>query len=192
MVSKLMSPQVAINSLITSTMPDAEIKPFYPIIYDILPGASEFYLIDFTGGVFNLTLNVPYPWVEKTLEFIRETAKTCPNTAIVGVCWGHQAVARAMGGKIEFNPYGDRRGIELLGGSQDKSSKIDFALLEFHKRRVARPAQRFVPLAGDSDALLHEEYNIITFQGHPEMTEDVGMAILYADDGAYTGNLSEK
>ncbi|KAG7409481.1 Glutamine amidotransferase-like protein chyE [Fusarium oxysporum f. sp. rapae] len=176
-------------------MPDAEIKLFYPIIHDILPGASEFDLIDFTGGVFNLTLTLLDPWVEKTLAFIRETAKTCPNTAIIGVCWGHQAVARAMGGEIEFNPYGDRvgvsplrytkRGIEFFGGSQDKSSNIDFAVPEFHKRRVARPALRFVPLVEYNDTLLHEEYKIITFQGHPEMTEDVRRAILHADDGFF-------
>ncbi|WJG37062.1 uncharacterized protein FOBCDRAFT_244765 [Fusarium oxysporum Fo47] len=138
------------NSLITSTMPDAEIKLFYAIIDDILLGASEFDLIDFTGGV------------EKTLAFIRETAKT------------HQAVARAMGGEIKFNPYYDR------------------ALPEFHKRRVARPALRFVPLAEDNDTMLHKEYKIMIFQGHPEMAENFGMAILHADYGAYTGNVSEK
>lgn len=42
-------------------MPDAEIKLFYAIIDDILLGASEFDLIDFTGGVFNLTLTVLDP-----------------------------------------------------------------------------------------------------------------------------------
>lgn len=40
--------------------------------------------------------------------------------------------------------------------------------------------------------MLHEEYKIMIFQGHPEMTENLGRAILHADYGAYTGNVSEK
>ena len=32
---------------------------------------------------------------------------------------------------------------------------------------------------------------MITFQGHPEMTNFVAKGILDADDGAYTGNATE-
>jgi hypothetical protein len=47
-------------------------------------------------------------------------------------------------------------------------------------------------LAEDHEILLSPDNRIITFQGHPEMTNLVAKGILDADDGAYTGAATEQ
>ncbi|KAL2672253.1 hypothetical protein Neosp_012954 [[Neocosmospora] mangrovei] len=220
MISKLTPPRVAIlrnydtpaswgnamvdswRAILKATIPDAEVEVYHPITDGILPDATKFNVVILTGGVFNLTLPKVDPWVEQTLAFIRDTAENCPSTKMVGVCWGHQAITRAMGGEIEFNPYGDRvgvhplqfteRGLEFFGSSKNASDPMAFALPEFHKRRVGRLPPGSVSLAEGNEILFYEDKNIITFQGHPEMPESVGKGILDADDGAYKGGLSER
>ncbi|RTE84009.1 hypothetical protein BHE90_001396 [Fusarium euwallaceae] len=162
MISKLTPPRVAIlrnydtsaswgNAMIDSwkailkaTIPDAEVEVYHPTTGGILLDATKFNVIILTGGVFNLTLPKVDPWVEQTLSFIRDTAKNCPSTKMVGVCWGHQVITRAMGGQIEFNPYGDRvgvhplrfteRGLEFFGNLKNASNPMAFALPQFHRR----------------------------------------------------------
>ncbi|KAF7545333.1 hypothetical protein G7Z17_g9259 [Cylindrodendrum hubeiense] len=158
---------------IQAIRPGSEIEVFHPITNGVFPNAEEFDLIILTGGVFNLTLPELDPWVEKTLDFVRTTARLQPGPKIAGICWGHQAICRAMGGKIGWNHQGD------------------VALHKFHKRSIATPPTDFIALAEDHEILLSSNNRMISFQGHPEMTNLVAKGIFDADDGAYTGNATE-
>jgi hypothetical protein len=92
---------------IQAIRPDSEIEVFHPITDGVFPNANEFDLIILTGGVFNLILPDLDPWVAKTLDFVRDTASLPSGPKIAGICWGHQAICRAMGGKIGWNAQGD-------------------------------------------------------------------------------------
>jgi len=52
---------------------------------------------------------------------------------------------------------------------------------------VTVPPSNFISLASDNEILLSRTKNILTFQGHPEMTSAVARAILSEDGGAYSG-----
>lgn len=43
-------------------------------------------------------------WIEKLVTFVQEAIKS--KTPIVGICFGHQIIARALGARIGRNPRG--------------------------------------------------------------------------------------
>lgn len=45
-------------------------------------------------------------WTKKVVEFVRYVVEEHPLVRILGICWGHQIVARAFGAKVETNPQG--------------------------------------------------------------------------------------
>lgn len=80
--------------------PFATIDIFSPIHDGNLPTPSIHDLIVITGGPSNL-METPYPsWVLGILTMIRNASSSTSNSKLVGVCWGHQAIAVALGGKI--------------------------------------------------------------------------------------------
>lgn len=85
---------------IEELFPGAAIDLFHPIEGTPFPNAHNYNLIILTGGTSNLTQDKVDPWVEATFEFIQTTTRDYPKTKILGICWGHQVVARALGGKI--------------------------------------------------------------------------------------------
>ncbi|KAK7415936.1 hypothetical protein QQX98_005509 [Neonectria punicea] len=181
--------------------PDSEIEVFHPITDGVFPNPEDFDLIILTGGVFDLTLPDFDPWVENTLEYVRNTAKLESGPKLAGICWGHQVICWAMGGKIGWNRQGDvvgvqefrctEAGVKFFGLDKGGAKSGNLALHKFHKRSIATPPPSFTALAEDHEVLLSSDNKMITFQGHPEMTNFVAKGILDADDGAYTGSATE-
>ncbi|KPM39407.1 hypothetical protein AK830_g7142 [Neonectria ditissima] len=190
------------RSGIQAIKPGAEVVVFHPITDGVFPEADEFDLIILTGGIFNLTLPDLDPWVAKTLDFVRDTASLPSGPKMAGICWGHQAICRAMGGTIGWNTQGDvvgvqrfrctPAGVKFFGLDKAGSSSDTVALHKFHKRSIATSAPGFIALAEDNEIFLSPNNRTITFQGHPEMTNLVARGILDADDGAYTGAATEQ
>jgi GMP synthase (glutamine-hydrolysing) len=44
------------------------------------------------------------PWSERTAEWIRELVSL--ERPLLGICYGHQLLAQAMGGRVDYNPRG--------------------------------------------------------------------------------------
>lgn len=53
----------------------------------------------------------PLPWIPPLLEFVARVTNDYPKTRILGICFGHQIVARALGGHCVPNEKGWEVGV---------------------------------------------------------------------------------
>jgi GMP synthase (glutamine-hydrolysing) len=62
------------------------------------------------------------PWSERTAAWLREAVEQ--HTPVLGICYGHQLLAYALGGKVDDNPRGNETGtVEVYlneAGSTDR------------------------------------------------------------------------
>ena len=117
------------------------------------------------------------PWIQALQEWIRKAASQ--KVPLVGICFGHQLIAQALGGRVERFASGWGVGIresQIL----DEELRTYFPdgrlhLICNHHDQVTRLPEGAVPLA-TSDFCRYEGFrigrHILTFQGHPEFTVD--------------------
>ncbi len=117
------------------------------------------------------------PWILALQDWIREAARM--QIPLVGICFGHQIIAQALGGRVEHYAGGLGVGIremdvldaDLLPYFPDKKMR----LIVNHHDQVTQLPEGAIPLA-TSDFCRYEGFrigrHILTFQGHPEFTVD--------------------
>ena len=107
-----------------------------------------------------------FAWIARLEDFIREAyGKAIP---IAGICFGHQVMAQALGGKVE--KYSGGWG---LGTQHYKLGDTNIELLASHQDQVvALPAQARVIATSEfcANAGLAYQGNALSFQPHPEFT----------------------
>lgn len=136
------------------------------------PEAAAFDAAVITGssaGVYE-----PHPWIGDLLDWIRGAKG---RTGLVGVCFGHQAMAQALGGRVEKSERGWGVGLHRYEVRSTEPwmtpPAATIAIPVSHQDQVVeKPAgarillsSAFTPFAGlawDDDA--------ISLQGHPEFT----------------------
>lgn len=133
------------------------------------------------GGSKNSTYD-KVDWIEPLEEFIRRAFDQ--NKKMFGICFGHQIIAQALGGKVEPGSRGPETGsieIELT-----KEGKIDhlfkglpekFNIAMFHRDVVSElPDMEVKSLAFShkyGDLALAYGDNVRTVQFHPEFTQAI-------------------
>jgi GMP synthase (glutamine-hydrolysing) len=108
------------------------------------------------------------PWILRLKEFIREVSAT--PTPLVGICFGHQVIASALGGKVERSPEGWNVGPAAY--RRASTGKIQNVLV-WHQDQITVCAQGAEVLASSSsceNAILQYGETIRTFQCHPELS----------------------
>ncbi len=118
------------------------------------------------------------PWMKTLKDFVRGVAET--KTKMMGVCFGHQVIAEALGGKVERCSAGGELGeisIDLteLGKGDDMFRKFPttFTALAAHRDVVTELPKGAEVLAKNTSneyQALSMGDNIRSIQFHPEMT----------------------
>lgn len=113
------------------------------------------------------------PWITTLIEFVRELDRR--QKKIVGICFGHQLVAQALGGKTEKSPKGWGVGLHTHSFSSapdwHDQGEMDFDILVSHQDQVVENAIGATVLASSEfceNAVCQVGDHILTFQGHPE------------------------
>jgi GMP synthase-like glutamine amidotransferase len=167
--------------LLQPLRPDWEIVTV-PVKDGVFPGHAS----DFDGYVITgspVSVNENSKWIKQLFEFIRELdAKKIPT---FGACFGHQAIAMALGGAVERSDKGWGLGAAETGfddfASWMQPPQSRMTLFAAHQDQVTRLPEGAVVLGG-SDFCPFGSYrigsHIFTTEYHPEMTPDFVAALL--------------
>lgn len=127
------------------------------------------------------------PWIGQLLDWLRAARG---RTKLVGICFGHQAMAQAFGGQVIKSPKGwaigeqeyrvlsrepwmdDAAAIRLPGSHQDQ-------VVELPPNADVVAASDFTPLG----ALAYRDQPAISMQLHPEFLPDYAKALIEARRG---------
>jgi GMP synthase-like glutamine amidotransferase len=141
------------------------------------PGEHHAYLI--TGspaGVYE-----PLPWIEPLQQFIRDAK----DSRMVGVCFGHQVMAEALGGHVEKSDKGWGAGLHRYDIVRNEPWMDDAATVSApasHQDQVViQPPNTEIVARSDFTpyaALAWTDRTAISFQFHPEFSPAFAKALI--------------
>jgi GMP synthase-like glutamine amidotransferase len=151
------------------------------------PEACDAYIV--TGaaaGVYDAD-----PWIGELLAFLR-AAKG--RARLVGVCFGHQAMAQAFGGEVRKSDKGWGIGLHtysVVGGVARHPDWMDaspaFSLSASHQDQVLQPPPGAAVIAGSdfcpNGMLGYDDGMSISCQLHPEFAPDYSVALIEGRKG---------
>lgn len=156
------------------------------VVYDVQQGQYpvdidevDAYLI--TGskaGVYD-----DLPWIATLMSFVRELHSR--RKKLIGICFGHQMVAQALGGRVEKSGKGWGVGLHThrfnsappWHGEDD----MELDILVSHQDQVLEAAPGAQVLASSDFceyAVCQVGDHILTFQGHPEFVPGYARAVM--------------
>jgi len=116
-------------------------------------------------------------WIIKLRNYIVELHKR--EKKLIGICFGHQLIAQALGGLTKKNEHGWGVGKVMADLQINKSwihhSIKKFSLLMSHQDQVVSLPGHAELIASNAfcpNAAFQVGNNILTFQGHPEFSND--------------------
>lgn len=123
----------------------------------------------------------PLPWIADLLHFIRSSS----DRKMVGICFGHQAMAEALGGQVEKSDKGwgiglHRYDVERVEPWMDAGGEISVPVSHQDQVAVQPPgtqilaSSEFTPFA----ALAWTDRPAISFQFHPEFEPAYAKALI--------------
>lgn len=174
----------------------------YPQMFErlltIAPGQPEYRVYDLTRDEFPASVDEcdawlitgskrsvyeGDAWIERAHEFVRELHTA--RRPLIGICFGHQMVARALGGRVDAAAAGWGTGRHVSYVMRPKPwmdpPREQLALLVSHQDQVKEPPPGAEILAGH-DFCPYDMFqvgdHILTFQGHPEFEPGYSRALI--------------
>lgn len=169
------------TQLMHSVRPDWSLNSYTVKDGDFPNDISVFDGIMITGSP--ASVNDKAAWVERLLELIKDAyAKGIP---MFGACYGHQAIALALGGTVTFNPQGWVFGLaqSSIVARPDwmRDLPAQFAQYAAHNEAVITlPPMAKVLSTSDDCAITGFQIgtSVYTTQNHPEMTPEFIAALV--------------
>ena len=158
-------------SLLRGVNPSLEIR-----VYEVQLGEYPQDIDEVDGYLMTGSKSSVYedkPWIHQLADFVRQLDQA--NKKLVGICFGHQMIAHALGGKTAKSDKGwgvarhtanltDKAGAYAKAGTP-------FSILVSHQDQVMQPATGAQVLASSEFcpvAMCQLGNHMLSFQGHPE------------------------
>jgi GMP synthase-like glutamine amidotransferase len=137
----------------------------------------------------------PLPWIDPLKAFLNAASA---RTALVGVCFGHQVMAEAFGGRVIQSPKGWGVGLHRYTASGEGwlAGLDTLAVAASHQDQVVEAPEGAQVVAGSDftpfGALYYPGRRAISIQLHPEFTPDYARALVEARRGSrYTDDQAD-
>jgi GMP synthase (glutamine-hydrolysing) len=115
-----------------------------------------------------------HPWIPPLEDLIRDIAAA--DRPMVGICFGHQVIAQALGGKVIKHPNGWR-----VGATEYQIDDQTYTLNAWHQDQVSE-APEGAEILGHAEgckiAALRYGPNIFTVQPHPEFDTQMMIGLI--------------
>ncbi|KAJ7595954.1 class I glutamine amidotransferase-like protein [Mycena floridula] len=137
------------------------------------------------------------PWIKKLVKYVAWLAENKPHIKIIGICFGHQIVAEALGGSCvpnnqwEIGPtpleltilgkeiFGvDELNIQQMHRDHVPTIPKNFHLLGSTAVSVNQGMVKFSSSYTDGQVVNPSQIHVFTVQGHPEFTEPIVSKII--------------
>jgi GMP synthase-like glutamine amidotransferase len=148
--------------------------------YPAWPTNHAAYLI--TGspaGVYD-----PLPWIEPLKAFLRDAKG---QAKLVGVCFGHQVMAEAFGGRVEKSVRGWGAGLQdydvVVRAPWMDAARTVAVPVSHQDQIVVQPPRSHILASSDFSPygmLAYDDQPAVSMQFHPEFDPDYGRALIEA------------
>jgi GMP synthase-like glutamine amidotransferase len=131
----------------------------------------------------------PLPWIEPLFAFLRQAKG---RTKLVGICFGHQAMAEALGGRVEKSERGWGIGLQDYelwerSGWMGEAPPERIAIPVSHQDQIVIPPPGGRVLAGNAftpfGMLEWEDGSALSMQFHPEFEPGYAEALIESRRG---------
>jgi GMP synthase-like glutamine amidotransferase len=169
-----------------------------PDVAVTFPSPSEYDAVVFFGAVWSVYDTATIPWVSDEIGYARSLISL--GVPALGICFGGQLLAAAVGGRVERAPIPEVGWLSVASGTSAEPGLVGAGLvdaglidtglidtgpwLSWHFDRFTVPAQ--VPVVART-ALANQAFvsgRTLGLQFHPEVTDAVLEAWLGAEDAA--------
>jgi len=156
------------------------------VVYDVEHGEYPADIDEVDGYLITGSKSSVYddkPWIHRLMAFVRELHAR--RKKLVGICFGHQLGAQALGGKTVKSPKGWGVGCQTHHFYRrppwHDGGDADLHILVSHQDQVVENAPGAEVLAGSEfceNAVVQVGDDILTFQGHPEFVPGYAREIM--------------
>ena len=155
----------------------------YNIYENIFPEQLNYYnAFIITGSAYGVYED--YDWIKKLFEVIKKIVHF--KIPLLGICFGHQAIAKALGGHVIKYSKGWGIGIKEITTIKHKSLLGNFKklnLIFFHQDQVVKLPKSAELIASNSFCTISSfsiDNSVLTLQAHPEFNKDFSLKLLEA------------
>lgn len=124
------------------------------------------------------------PWIARLADFVRELDDAAAKT--IGICFGHQLIAHALGGAVDRAPNGWGVGVQTWKVVCDepwmRPARHALCLLASHRDQVQAlpPRGRLLAVSGFCPvAAFVVDDHMLGLQGHPEFTREYAEFLMH-------------